>query len=1807
MRSANTSNRWVAAMLRSGFGVAVVLMLFSNAVRSQTMTKAGTDQMTPANLAAGSPAGSYALSGFDSVSLFNGNLNFRLPLLAIGGRGSAGYTMMLSLNTKSWHVKRTSFLVNGEETNVTYTPTPNTWQKPNLIGYGPGILLGRRSGAGTFSPPPHSGSCAIFAQTLTRFTFTGPDGTEFEFVDQATLGKPYTTTLAECQNPAAGFSRGRVFITTKGEAATFISDTAITDANPVTAQASIVPTNGWMFLRDGTRYRIDNQLVSWIQDRNGNKITFNSYDGNQRLLQVTDSLNRRVNISYDNSSPTDCTVHYDVITFTGFAGAVRTIQVGHDCLVNALRSDQTLMTYTQLFPPELTGSGNISPQTFNDKVVTGVTLPDGRQYKFLYNSYAEVARVVLPTGGAFEYDYTPKGSEVGDDNVTGVDLEIYRRVIERRVMPDGTNVEGLTRYTPVTGVGGTVTVDHWDGSVTLLLAHEEHTFHTSGAPLQDGLQPSVMLYPDVLDGMEDHVDAMDTNGAIVTSPLRREDNSYTEDQAPWTDNTFGVFQWYVNPRLTDTFSNLLDVSPPLVSKRRFTYDQYNNPTSVKEYDFGSNQPGALVRQTQTSYLASGYDTVTGGTGNPDPLATIHIRNFPTQQQVFDGNAVLRAQTAYEYDNYNQTTSDSFHASLTNRSNITGLDGSSTTSYYTRGNMTKTTHAVSFDSSGNVASSISGYAQYDIAGNAVEVIDPRSTSSNIIATTFDFSDAYGYANSNARGNETPLPVALPSTTHTYAFATIVTNALQQNAYIQYDYYLGKPVNSEDSNGVVTQGTYGDLLDRPTGVDTGIFAGAQFQRHTAFVYDDSSHLITTQSDQTTLNVGVLTSAVVYDGLGRTTETRVSAPEGTIHTTHQYDAMGRVKRTYNPYLTTNGGYSDAAYDALGRVTTVTTADGAVVTTTYSGNTVNVTDQAGKTRRSITDGLGRLTRVDEPDSTGLGTVAAPTQPTSYVYDVLDDLVKVTQGSQSRYFAYDSLKRLVRARNPEQDINASLIPALTDPVTLNSQWCFKYEYDEASNLLTKTDARSITTNYGYDKLNRIINKSYLGDPQNTPAVAYIYDAQNLPALLPAGAPGFDRGSSTGRLVAVIYGPNNTGTYQGYDKIGRVVQSIQVTDTQSSGSPTPQAYGFNYTYNLASEMLTETYPSGRIVPTEYDTAGRVAGVKKDATSYYAGAAATDPTNRIQYAPHGAISAMKLGNGKWEHMTFNNRLQPSEIGLGASSGASDLLKLEYTYNSSDPNIHDDNGNVRTQKITAPKTGSGNLVLTQTYTYDPLNRLQTAREDGSPSWTQTYDCDRYGNRAVRNTSYIPTPSVGLTPLSANSTDFSAFNQASNRLNNGIPAQVNIDYDSSGNLKKDAAARTMTYDAENRLLSFNGGTGQYFYDSDGHRVKKVDSTGTTVFVYNAGGQLIAEYTSGPPPGGGTSYLTSDDLGSTRVVTSAADVNGNVTVKARYDYLPFGEEIGSDQGSRSLVTGYLTTDKTRQKFTQKERDNESGLDYFGARYYSSPQGRFTSSDPLLSSGTVYDPQTWNRYSYTLNNPLKYIDPFGLYVYGTGATDELKKKFEKGLKDLERARNSFKKRSDEYKRIDRALTAYGKVGVDNGVTVNFGATKDGTLAATAPGIASDASGMKVTSNDNPTGQRTTLTIDPTQNTSGFEWASSIGHEGSHIADVAAAVASLPTNLTDPRAQAALTGAFSLNLVKWTTEWKAYTTESNIAQALASDSAVSVGGNPKFEIWNGGWAEADRASKRAAGIFKVLVQPQSQKGTYHLNPFAGDFGKRLLD
>ena len=83
---------------------------------------------------------------------------------------------------------------------------------------------------------------------------------------------------------------------------------------------------------------------------------------------------------------------------------------------------------------------------------------------------------------------------------------------------------------------------------------------------------------------------------------------------------------------------------------------------------------------------------------------------------------------------------------------------------------------------------------------------------------------------------------------------------------------------------------------------------------------------------------------------------------------------------------------------------------------------------------------------------------------------------------------------------------------------------------------------------------------------------------------------------------------------------------------------------------------------------------------------------------------------------------------------------------------------------------------------------------------------------------------------------------------------------------------------------------------------------------------------------------------------------------------------GVASIRAKALSRHTSPWRFTGKERDSETGLDNFGARYNASTMGRFMTPDPLMASAHVSNPQTWNRYSYALNNPLRYIDPLGLF-----------------------------------------------------------------------------------------------------------------------------------------------------------------------------------------------------------------------------------------
>src|SRR5215213_9253819 len=242
-----------------------------------------------------------------------------------------------------------------------------------------------------------------YSLVLTRLTFTAPDGTEYQLRDKLTGGQP--ASYGQCS--FNGNSRGTEFITADGTAATFISDTAIYD---VVTGGEDAPS-GYLMLRDGTRYRIQDGFIQWMRDRNGNKLTF-TYSG-PLLTKVTDSLNREVTINYNISDAAPYGL-CDHITYKGFGGAPRTIRVSRTLMSNALRAGSSIQTYAQLFP-ELNGSTSTS---FNPTKVSALWLPNGRSYKFYYNSYGELARLELPTGGGMEYDWT--GGLVGGP-ASGID------------------------------------------------------------------------------------------------------------------------------------------------------------------------------------------------------------------------------------------------------------------------------------------------------------------------------------------------------------------------------------------------------------------------------------------------------------------------------------------------------------------------------------------------------------------------------------------------------------------------------------------------------------------------------------------------------------------------------------------------------------------------------------------------------------------------------------------------------------------------------------------------------------------------------------------------------------------------------------------------------------------------------------------------------------------------------------------------------------------------------------------------------------------------------------------------------------------------------------------------------------------------------------------------------------------------------------------------------------------------------------------------------------------------------------------
>ena len=563
--------------------------------------------------------------------------------------------------------------------------------------------------------------------------------------------------------------------------------------------------------------------------------------------------------------------------------------------------------------------------------------------------------------------------------------------------------------------------------------------------------------------------------------------------------------------------------------------------------------------------------------------------------------------------------------------------------------------------------------------------------------------------------------------------------------------------------------------------------------------------------------------------------------------------------------------------------------------------------------DGLGNLLCVEQHGGvTGTGCSSSPTNDASSPWRV-------------RRFAYDSAGRLLTAKNPESGT-------------------ISYTYDNDGNLLQKTSpapnqtgSATQTITYCYDELHRVTGRGYGAQscPLTSPVVGYTYDS---------GVNG------KGHLISLI---DQAGTATStYDVLGRVV-----TETRSIAGASKS---IGYTYNLDSSIKTLTYPSGRVVTYTPDSAGRlVSAVDGNGTNYVI-SASYNPDGSLKGFLNGSTPALNSS------VQYNPRLQLCRITALTSGTAptsctdsqhiGNVMDRGYDFHAGNgaPGSGTDNGNV--MAITNYRDTS----RSQGFTYDPLNRLTAGwsmANTGNYSWGENYSIDAWGNLQI-------TPMQGK----AHGGNFTLSSTVQNR-------PTGLSYDAAGNMRSYLFA-TYTYDSENRLASTSGMS--YTYDGNGERVLKSQTVGgiavksywsmggKTLAESDGSGNLTAEYVYFASkriaridlPANIVHYYLSDHINSISTVVSAAGV-----IEEESDYSSFGTEYPISE-----------TGNNRYKFTGKERDTETGLDNFGARYFGNAFGRFLSPDPDQVSGfeNKEDPQSWSGYAYARNNPLKYVDSDG-------------------------------------------------------------------------------------------------------------------------------------------------------------------------------------------------------------------------------------------
>jgi len=1519
----------------------------------------------------------------DKVNLSNGNLSINIPLLTLPGRGGNNLTIGISHDSQTYHLQTGAF----------YTGLP--YPQPTMaygVGYQPAdsfptmpgnafwrlqipTLIGYRELEGLYPYCSVDGCAPAMPFYCDHFAYLDWDGTRHDFGNgEFCFWDGYDTGFYYPGNgqpgPAAGaplpIHVNYITGTTYGKPGLqsfsgFLKlDTTNTSDAVVTERDGTQVHFNLSSLMNVTGQYLGPMPFSFtkIVDRNGNITTLTVTTGQTTSYLLTDTLGRQVTIDSTGVTYPDDTIPAPSTRHIAFGPGPTPAPSSLSLSVSGCELNYEYESNSEL-------GSNSSSVSGTAGITTAVTFPNNEVITFGNDALGELSFIQYGEGGYKRFVYSTETiAGYGDDPNNPVECS-------------SANTRQVTgKFECTTGTCGCM-----QSSSTSACAGESRTVYTptpvTPAPVTEefgGNQQNV-------------VQAYDFNQNLLKTEL----HSFTFEcwYVPLeTSSQLSNGQGNLIRTTTTSYSNNClspasvittynDVSPAISSTVSYSY-----PSISFSWE-GSNQTVTFDKPTSATYADfTGSVLKTEGTpllwqsNSAYGVGGSYLLDLISSSSVSGGGA--SANTTYGYDEYGLQPSN---VSVQHTTGASPPGNQTSVHRSLNGSTINTTNCPITINNGYAVS----HKTYFDTGTEYQFTDPCGSQAGSSSHTFTYSYSSSYAG---------------------AYPTTITNPAGQAFNYAYDFSSGALTSLTDPNSQQTTATY--VLGRLTQVNYP--DGGQ----TNYCYTDVGgtcsqsspplQIVSTKKITPSLNK---ISTTVFDGFGRPSQTQLNSdtPSAT-YTLTQYDALGRKSQVYNPTrcsgITTNcgettWGYTTYQYDPLDRVTSVTEQDGSVVATSYSGNCSTVTDEANKSRKSCSDALGRLTGVWEDP-------AVLNYETDYQYDGLTNLLNVTQKGgtttstmwRSRNFVYDSLSRLTSASNPEAGT-------------------ISYGYDADNNLITKTapspnqqptGTATVTTTYNYDVLNRLIGKSYHDTyTQNsaTPSASYAYDGNTLTGCIIA-PPGLADSYPIGHRTSMCDGSD--GTSWAYDTMGRVLQERRTINTVkgdyendafnldgSVSNVTSLGYGIGYSYSGAARPLSVTHSSINFV--------------KSGT----------------YAPPGELTGGTLGSatgfaGFTIANAFNSRLQPILLSAGVS-GQSSVFSECFDFHlatavtgpapcSFSGTTAGDNGNVYQIVNNRVNTRS------QSFNYDSLNRIANGQSSGT-QWGEAYSTDAWGNMTAIS-SYQGKPAESLT------TSASSNNQL-----------VGLGYDAAGNLIS-SGSTSYVYDAENRLIWTNSSSGyRYLYDGNGERVEKCvaatsttacPTSGTNGTLYWKGpgsntlsetdlsgnvlntyiffnGQRIARNDSA----GAIHYYFSDHLGSHGVVENAT---GSVC-EQDIDYYPYG----------GVQYDYCHNAPQNYKFTGKERDAESGLDNFGARYYGSSLGRFMQTDPIwVKADRMLDPQRLNLYSYVRNNPLTLTDPSGMDVVlrtcsGSSTMTQCFNQVQNGLKKEDRShvhlvegdgKNGFKK-----------------------------------------------------------------------------------------------------------------------------------------------------------------------------------------------------------